>query len=81
VNQQTEEGGDDRGDVRYMNLLWLYRYHHLVLVRRYGSSCRENLERLDSAYAKVLELVQDSVKKLRLHLQRALNAVHDEESV
>jgi hypothetical protein len=66
--------GDDLGETRYAKLLWLYRFHELVLMRRYGSSCQGNIERLDYALATVLERDQDSVKKLRLHLRQAMDA-------
>lgn len=72
VNKRGVEGGDDRGEVRYKNLLWLYRFHELVLLRRYSRSCKGNIERLDRALAEVLKRDQDSVKKLRLQLRRTV---------
>ncbi|HLJ92174.1 MAG TPA: hypothetical protein VKU02_03180 [Gemmataceae bacterium] len=73
VNKRGQGGGDDRGEVRYKNLLWLYRFHELVLLRRFPRSCKGHLERLDYALARVLERDQDSVKKLRLQLRRAVS--------
>jgi hypothetical protein len=80
VNKRSPEGGDDLGELRYKNLLWLYRFHELVLIRRYSTDCKGNIERLDRALAKVLKRDQDSVKKLRLQLRRAIEAVAEDQS-
>ncbi|HEY7327796.1 MAG TPA: hypothetical protein VH592_09165 [Gemmataceae bacterium] len=80
VNKRSPEGGDDLGELRYRNLLWLYRFHELVLMRRYSTGCKGNIERLDRALAKVLKRDQDSVKKLRLQLRRAIEAVAEDQS-
>ncbi len=73
VNKQ----GDRRegvGDARYATIRWLYRYHQLVLRRRYPGACEGNLLRLDSAFAAVIEREEDTIKKHRLELRRTLEA-------
>ena len=73
VNKGASRGSDPLGDARYGTIRWLYRYHELVLLRRYPEACRGNVQRLDVAFAKVLEREEDSVKKLRLELRRSLD--------
>jgi len=77
VNKRDGRGIDPLGDARYGTIRWLYRYHELVLLRRYPEACRGNLRRLDVAFANVLRRDEDSVKKLRLELRRALAGVGD----
>jgi hypothetical protein len=71
VNKRGGRGSDPLGDARYGTIRWLYRYHELVLLRRYPEACEGNLQRLDVAFAKVLGRDEDSVKKLRLELRRS----------
>lgn len=71
VNKQGHRKGGDLGDARYTTIRYLYRYHELVLRRRYLGACEGNLLRLDSAFAAVIGREEDTVKKLRLELQRA----------
>jgi hypothetical protein len=61
--------------IRYARLRRLYRYHELVLVRRYGGAVAGNVQRLDVALARALpgRWGEDTVKKLRLLLQRRLH--------
>lgn len=71
VNKQGQRKGGEMGDARYATIRYLYRYHELVLKRRYPGACEGNLLRLDSAFAAVIGREEDTVKKLRLELQRA----------
>jgi hypothetical protein len=64
--------GDELGDIRYERLQWIYRYYGLALMRRYGAACRGHVQRLDRALARVIGRDEDTVKKLRLELQRLL---------
>jgi hypothetical protein len=77
VNKRSPDGGDDLGELRYKNLLWIYRFYVLVLMQRYSAACKGKIGRLDHALAKVLKRDQDSVKKLRLQLRRTMEAVAD----
>ena len=73
VNKQ----GDRRegiGDLRYATIRWVYRYHELVLKRRYPGACKGHLSRLDSAFAAVNKCEEDTVKKHRHDLQRTIGA-------
>lgn len=72
VNQRTGRKGEDLGDVRHAVLRWLYRYYELALRRRYPASCRGNVQRLDRALASVIQRDEDTIKKLRQRLRRAL---------
>jgi hypothetical protein len=60
------------GDQRFERLLWIYRYHELVLLQRYGNACRGNVERVDRALGKVISQEWDTVKRLRLALRHSL---------
>ena len=73
VNKQGHRKGGDLGDARYATIQWLYRYHELVLKRRYPGSCEGNQQRLDHAFASVIKRDEDTVKKLRLELRRAVD--------
>ena len=72
ANKRTSRNGADLGDISYANIRWLYRFDELVLARRYATACKGNRHRLDQAFAAVIERDEDSVKKLRLELTRAL---------
>lgn len=71
VNKDGHQKGRDLGDARYATVRYLYRYHELVLRRRYPAACEGNLLRLDGALAAVIDRDEDTVRKLRLQLQRA----------
>lgn len=67
--------GDEEvlGDLGFQRLLWLYRYHELVLSRRYQSQCEDNLERLDRALGRAMgNRDGELVRKLRQRLRREL---------
>ena len=72
ANMRPSREGKKLGDIRYANIRWLYRYDELVLSRRYAAACNGNRQRLDEAFAAVIERDADSVKRLRLELSRAL---------
>ena len=74
VRKREARTGDPLGDVRYDTIRMLYRYYALVLARRYSEACQGNLERLDRVFAAHLKRDIDTVKKLRLELQRALGS-------
>ena len=73
LHKQLAHGDDQMGDIRYERVGWLYRYHELVLVRRYRSARRGHVQRLDRALAGVIDRDEDTVKKLRLDLKRVLH--------
>jgi hypothetical protein len=60
----------DLGEIRYRSLGWLYRYYELALMRRYKDKCDRNKHKLDQALARVIDRDADTVKKLRLELDR-----------
>jgi hypothetical protein len=68
--QPASSGDEELGDIRYERMGWIYRYHELVLVRRYRTSCRGHVQQLDRALASVIGRNEDTVKKLRLELKR-----------
>lgn len=70
--QKTRRKQDELGDRRYERLAWLYRYLELALRQRYPEACRRRAQKLDRAFSSVLNRDEESVKKLRLELQRAL---------
>ena len=72
VNKQGERKGDAFGDTRYATVQWLYRYYVLVLTRRYADACEGNRQRLDRAFASIIKRDEDTTKKLRCELQKAL---------
>jgi hypothetical protein len=74
LHKRTGRGGGAWGDLRLGQVRWLYRFHELVLARRYGPACRRHVQALDRALAVVLGRDEDTVKKLRLRLKRALRA-------
>jgi hypothetical protein len=61
------------GEIRYRATLFLYQYFVLALRARYAASPEFNLEKIDVAFARLLKRSADSVKKLRLKLQKALS--------
>lgn len=71
VANEPVSKGDNLGEVRYGNIVILYRYYELVLRRRYAAACRGRTQRIDRAFARILDRDEDSVKKLRLQLARA----------
>jgi len=73
LHNQSSRRGDELGDIRYERLQWIYRYHELVLVRRYGTACRGHVQRLDRALASVIDRDADTVKQLRQELKRVLH--------
>jgi hypothetical protein len=64
----------EKGDVRYRHMRWIYRYHELVLMRRYAPASRGHVQGVDRALAAVLGKEEDTVKKLRLELGRVHRA-------
>jgi hypothetical protein len=74
VNKRSDQRSAEFGDARFATIRWLYRYHELALMRRYADACEGNLQRLDLAFASVLGRGEDTIKKLRLELRRALVA-------
>ena len=64
---------DEMGDIRYERQLFLYRYHELVIRRRYATASQGFVQSLDKAFAKEMERGEDTVKKLRLELGRVLH--------
>ncbi len=61
---------EEKGDIHYERLLHVYRYHELVLVRRYRARFHGHVQQLDRALAHVMGRDEDTVKKLRLELNR-----------
>lgn len=61
------------GDIHFRNLQWVYRYYELVLKQRYGKSKGFSALKLDGALGVVIKRENDTVKKLRLKLQKALS--------
>jgi hypothetical protein len=60
------------GDTRLRNALILYRYQKLAIERRYGGRPGWDVARQDAAFARYLGLSKESVKRVRLHVQRHL---------
>jgi len=58
------------GDRGYQLLIWLYRCE--LALARYPKACARNVERLDEALAEVIKPGQETVRKLRQRLARAL---------
>ena len=71
--KESAHPGDQTGEISYQRLYWLYRCYELVLFRRYGTSCANNIEKLDRAVGTVMGLDQDWVKRLRQRLARELH--------
>jgi hypothetical protein len=63
---------DEKGEISFARILWIYRYHELVLKRRFGQTLQKNIQRLDRAFAAFIRRDEDTVKKLRLTLNRQL---------
>jgi hypothetical protein len=66
------------GYQRLRHTLVLYRYWNLGLASRYADRIAHQVERLDRAFAEYLGLSTDSVKKVRLRLDKALAAPRGE---
>jgi hypothetical protein len=64
---------EQRGDTRLRNALILYRYQKLAIESRYGGRPGWDVARQDAAFARYLRLSRESVKRVRLHLQRHLS--------
>lgn len=58
------------GDTRFANLFVLYRYQTLAIGPRYGNRAGWENERQDEAFARYLSLSVESVRRLRLTLQK-----------
>jgi hypothetical protein len=67
-----QSGGDCKGLRRYRQMLPLHFYRNIVLESRYRDRIPGCVERLDLAFAQVLDLGEDSVKKLRLAIRQRL---------
>jgi hypothetical protein len=60
------------GLTRLRNLLLLYRYQKLGIEARYAGRAGWGVETQDVAFAKFLGLSEESVRQVRLHLQKCL---------
>jgi hypothetical protein len=60
-------------DTRLRNVLILYRYQHLALQSRYSGRPGWDATRQDVAFAEFLNRSEESVRQVRLHLQRRLS--------
>jgi hypothetical protein len=80
VNRRADRRGGDLGDVRYATIRWLYCFDELVLARRYSAACEGNRQRLDLAFADVIDRDEDTVKKLRREIRRELGTTPPDES-
>jgi len=72
----VSQGGGRQGDIgdqRFQRMRFLYRWLELTLKRRYANECNRQLRRLDEAFAAVLKCDGESVRKLRLDMQRRVN--------
>jgi hypothetical protein len=74
LQKPASQGSEAIGNIRFQRLQSIYRYYQLALIRRYSSASRHNVQRLDRALAKVMGRDEDTVKKLRLELNRALRS-------
>jgi hypothetical protein len=70
--QKTGSKKMERGDIRYERQAWLYRFLNLALKARYPIQCRGKAEKLDNAFAAVLDIDAQSIRKSRQVLERAL---------
>ncbi|HEY7422866.1 MAG TPA: hypothetical protein VH682_01275 [Gemmataceae bacterium] len=70
--QKTRRKQDELGDLRYERLAFLFRFLELALRQRYPEACRRRAQKLDLAFSRVLGREQESVRRLRLELQRCL---------
>jgi hypothetical protein len=61
------------GDTRLRNSFILYRYQTLALQSRYAGRMSWHAARQDAAFAQFLGVSEESVRHLRLHLQRRLS--------
>jgi hypothetical protein len=71
--QKTRHKQDEFGDVRYERLAMLYRFLELALRRRYPEECHRRANKLDCAFSRVFQCGEESLRKLRLELQRGLS--------
>jgi hypothetical protein len=60
------------GDTRLCNLLVLYRYQKLAIAARYAGRAGWGVETQDVAFGKLLGLLPESARQVRLHLQKRL---------
>jgi hypothetical protein len=68
------DGKDGTGLRRYTQMLRMHFYRNIALSSRYAERMRGNTERIDIAFAKYFgNIGSDSVKKLRLEIERRLN--------
>jgi len=68
-----QSGGDGKGLHRYRQMLPLHFYRNVVLKSRYGDHFSGHVELLDVAFADFFgDIREDSVKKLRLGIERRL---------
>jgi hypothetical protein len=72
IRKESTRANAETGDLTYQRLHWIYRCYELVLLRRYGTACRNHIEKVDRALGKVMGRGEDWVKKLRLRLHREL---------
>ena len=68
--QKTGPKKKERGDIRYERQAWLYRFLNLALKARYPVQCRGKAEKLDNAFALVLDIDAQSIRKSRQVLER-----------
>jgi len=64
------------GPERFRHILWIHFYRNVVLEGRYRGRFTGRVEAIDHAFGKFLHLSEDSVKKLRLEINRRLGAKH-----
>jgi hypothetical protein len=65
---------DEKGDLTYQRLFWIYRCHYLVLARRYAAARAKHVQQVDRAMGKAMQRGEDLVKKLRLRLAREVQS-------
>jgi hypothetical protein len=70
--RKTRRKKEVLGDRHYERLAFLYRFLELALRQRYPEACRRMAQKFDLAFGRALGRDAESVRKLRLELQRAL---------
>jgi hypothetical protein len=70
--KKTRRKKDEVGNLRSERMGRLYRILFLALRRRYPQACARRAQKLDFALSRVINCDEESVRKIRLELQRKL---------
>ncbi len=75
IDRPKKKSGDAYAEIRFSKMSHIYHWHHLILQRRYPERCEGRLVEIERAFATIMGIVPDTVRKIRLELARKRKSV------